>query len=136
MLAGGIFGGVKLSFVIWMQIKSRRYERLELMPPQTSSNEEEATLLTPGAGVRGSSLILSFFISVLFVLGNYWTFKIYMPDFEPELYEPNNWCSKTLYVFALVHFGIIYSVIAGILILAIAFMFCHVFSCPLIVRYK
>lgn len=135
MVVGGSFGAIKMMWVIWRQIKSRRYERLDVVTPQPSSNYED-TLLTPSTGSRGASIALSLFLIVWFILGNYWTFRIYFPEFEPELYEPNKWCSKALYIFSLMHLGIIYLVILAIIILSIVLMCCHVFSCSLVVRYK
>lgn len=134
LVVGGSFGFIKMMWLIWQQIKSRRYERLDIVTPQTTNYEE--TLLTPSAGSRVASFALSVFLIGWFILGNYWTFHIYIPKWEPELFEPDQWCSKALYVFSLVHLGIIYFILAGVIGLAIVLMCCHVFSCSLVVRYK
>lgn len=41
--------------------------------------------------------VLSFFLLVWFVLGNYWLFAIWLPNFIEPLHEPRNWCSRQLY---------------------------------------
>ncbi|KAK6641361.1 hypothetical protein RUM44_013070 [Polyplax serrata] len=135
MVVGGSFATIKMIWIIWRQVKSRRYERPNNVQLQPPSNYED-TLLTASAGSRGASFALALFLIVWFILGNYWTLHIYLPDFEPELYDPNKWCSKTLYIFSLVHLGIVHFFIVSILVLVIVFMCCHTLSCPMVMRYK
>ncbi|KAL0276480.1 UNVERIFIED_CONTAM: hypothetical protein PYX00_004043 [Menopon gallinae] len=134
MVVGGSFGTIKMLWVIWRQIRSRRYERLDLLT-RPESNYEEALLRT-SAGSRVTSFALTVFLTVWFFLGNYWTFHIYLPDPEPELYEPNHWCSRALYIFCLVHIGVIYLLVASVVVVAGVLSCCRVFSCSLVVRYK
>ncbi|KDR15664.1 hypothetical protein L798_09741, partial [Zootermopsis nevadensis] len=98
MLVGGSFGTLKMLWLLWRQIRSRRYELLDLTTPVSSMDDGA---LTPSAGTRVVSAALSLFLAVWFALGNYWVLHIAWPEYEPTLFEPNRWCHKTLYLFAL-----------------------------------
>lgn len=71
------------------------------------------------------SLILSRFDS-----GNYWILKIRWPDYEAKMFDPDHWCHKTLYTFAIVHLGIMYTAIGMSIITAIGLAICRVLACP------
>jgi hypothetical protein len=133
MLVGGSFGTLKMLWILWRQISSRRYELLDLTMPDSSL--EDGTL-TPSAGTRLLSAALSIFLVIWFALGNYWVMHVAWPDFQPTLFEPNKWCHKTLYLFSLVHFAIIYSVFGLVGIIAIILFNCYLLKCPLLTRYK
>ncbi|XP_033615922.1 transmembrane protein 272 [Fukomys damarensis] len=45
-------------------------------------------------------LILSLFLFLWFILGNYWVFSVYRPDFIPPFQQPQAYCDRTLYLFA------------------------------------
>ncbi|XP_064126251.1 transmembrane protein 272 [Loxodonta africana] len=45
-------------------------------------------------------LTLSLFPFLWFILGNYWVFSVYLPDFIPPFQQPQDYCDKTLYLFA------------------------------------
>ncbi|XP_069496703.1 transmembrane protein 272 isoform X2 [Ambystoma mexicanum] len=45
-------------------------------------------------------VILSLFLFTWFILGNYWVFSVYMPNFLPPFHQPQDYCNKTLYIFA------------------------------------
>jgi len=133
MLVGGSFGTLKMLWLLWRQIRSRRYERLDLTTPVSSMDDGA---LTPSAGTRVVSAALSMFLLVWFALGNYWVLHIAWPEFEPTLFEPNKWCHKTLYLFALVHLVVIYSVLALLFVVTLTLMCCQLLACPLFIRYK
>lgn len=40
---------------------------------------------------KATDIALSIFLVIWFGLGNYWVFKIYPPNFETSLWQPNNW---------------------------------------------
>lgn len=134
MVVGGSFGAIKMVWVVWSQVRSRRYERLDVAP--TSSSPYEDGLLASNIAARVTSIALTLFLLLWFGLGNYWTFRIFFPEFEPKLFAPNVWCSKTLYLFSLVHLGILYLVAVALICLTATLSCCYVFSCPLVVRYK
>jgi len=134
MVVGGCFGTIRMIWNLWSQIRSRRYERLDIIAPPASAYEDG--LLASNIAARVLSIALTLFLLLWFGLGNYWTFRIYFPDFEPTLFEPNRWCSKQLYIFSLVHLGILYCVLLAFVSLAVVLSCCYVFSCPLVVRYQ
>lgn len=45
-------------------------------------------------------LTLSIFLFLWFILGNYWVFSVYLPNFIPPFHQPQDYCDKTLYIFA------------------------------------
>ncbi|KAL2310915.1 TM272 protein, partial [Ptilorrhoa leucosticta] len=45
-------------------------------------------------------LTLSLFLFLWFILGNYWVFSVYLPNFIPPFHQPQDYCDKTLYIFA------------------------------------
>ena len=63
------------------------------------------------------------------LLGNYWILSIKWPEYEQKTYKPDDWCNKKLYIFALVHLGIIYTVILAAIVTAIGFALCRFFAC-------
>lgn len=61
-----------------------------------------------------------------FAFGNLWTLGIMWPDYAPTLFEPNQWCHRTLYVFALTQLGVVWGVIALLLLLLLSLIVCQV----------
>ncbi|GBP53810.1 hypothetical protein EVAR_42528_1 [Eumeta japonica] len=47
------------------------------------------------------------------------------PDYAPTLFEPNQWCHKTLYVFALVQLAIVWGVLALLVLLLLTLVVCQ-----------
>lgn len=64
------------------------------------------------------------------VTGNYWILGIMWPDYAPTLFEPNRWCHKILYRFALIHLCIVYSAIGVSVLVALGLTCCRIFACP------
>lgn len=133
MLVGGSFGTLKMLWLLWRQVRSRRYERLDLATPV--SNLDDGAL-TPSAGTRVVSAALSLFLVIWFALGNYWVLHIAWPEYKPTLFDPNRWCHKTLYLFAVVHLIVIYSVLALMLVVTLSLLCCQLVGCPIFLRYK
>ncbi|XP_020706430.2 uncharacterized protein LOC105683128 [Athalia rosae] len=125
MVVGGTLGGVRMSWALYAQIRSRRPEVLSV--PGTRSH------MSP---TRLASLALSIFLTGWFVLGNIWILNIRWPDYAPTLFEPNRWCHKTLYIFSLVHLCIVYATVGASLITAVALAICRIFACPWPDGYK
>lgn len=124
MVVGGSVGCVKMAWVLWNQLHTRR---LELGAMNASS-----------IGSKVASLALTLFLLTWFALGNYWILRIKWPDYSPTLFDPNRWCHRTLYVFAIVHLFIVYSVFGAIIVLIITLAGCQLFGCPWLgpTRYK
>jgi hypothetical protein len=67
--------------------------------------------LTFSTGSYFTDSLLSMFLTIWFVFGNYWILSIYEPVYEQKLREPNNWCNKNLYDFALIHLLVYYALL-------------------------
>ncbi|XP_054271538.1 uncharacterized protein LOC128992132 [Macrosteles quadrilineatus] len=132
MIVGGSFGTIKIFWMLWCQVKSRRYERLD---GRNRSRPAEDGLST-SAGSRITNFLLSSFLIVWFVLGNLWILGIYWPPFEPTLRDPNRWCHKTLYVFSLVHLVVVYSLLGVVVLTVIVMVACQICICPLLISCK
>ncbi|CAG9562819.1 unnamed protein product [Danaus chrysippus] len=111
MVVGGAAGGAGICWLLWAQLASRTVS-------STASVPERILAYT-----------LAGFLMGWFAFGNYWTVGIMWPDYAPTLFEPNQWCHKTLYVFAITQLGVVWGVIALILLLLLALVICQVFGC-------
>ncbi|KAG7198535.1 hypothetical protein KM043_005902 [Ampulex compressa] len=123
MVVGGAFGGVQMFWALYSQIRSKRPEVLPV--PAARSHISPMKLV---------SIALSCFLVCWFALGNYWILRIKWPEYKADLYDPNKWCHKTLYIFALVHLCVVYAAIAASLLVAIGLAFCRILACPLAER--
>lgn len=126
MVVGGTLGGVRMLWALYAQIRSRRPDVLSV--PGTSPPH-----MSP---MRLASLVLSGFLAVWFVLGNFWILNIRWPEYAPALFEPNRWCHKTLYIFALVHLCIVYAALTVSLLAAVVLALCRILACPWPDRYR
>ncbi|CAM1314895.1 Uncharacterised protein g6677 [Pycnogonum litorale] len=108
LLVGGCFGLIKIISLLWRQTRSRRYEQVDTSIIQDGEVMDEMAYST---STRGTEHAISVFLFSWFVLGNYWVYNIWMPRFEPQLRQPNDWCSKTVYVFAFIQICICYTIL-------------------------
>lgn len=133
MIVGGSFGTIKMLWMLWRQVNSRRYERLDARnrPPRPTEDG-----LSTSAGSRITNFLLTSFLVVWFVLGNLWILGIYWPAFEPTLRDPNRWCHKTLYVFSLVHLAVVYSLLGVVMLTILVMVVCQLCVCSLLVSCK
>lgn len=120
MIVGGVLGTVKLGWSVWSQVRSRRFEARR--HDATATNQD-------GIGARVADFLLSGFLVLWFVLGNAWIMGIYWPEFEPTRYDPNRWCSQTLYIFSLVHLIIVYSVLGLFFVTVLVLASCQICFC-------
>ncbi|CAG9823584.1 unnamed protein product [Phaedon cochleariae] len=60
--------------------------------------------------------------SVFFVLGSYWVYKVYPPNYDPL--SGHSYCQKTAYMFAFVYITIFYALILAVLSGLLCFMCC------------
>ncbi|CAG5054565.1 unnamed protein product [Parnassius apollo] len=111
MIVGGAAGGAGICWLLWAQLASRT--------SNSSASVPERVL----------AYTLTVFLMGWFAFGNYWTLGILWPDYAPTLFEPNQWCHRTLYVFAITQLGVVWGVIALILLLFLALVVCQVFGC-------
>ncbi|XP_071545544.1 uncharacterized protein [Panulirus ornatus] len=112
LLVGGCFGVLKLLWLLCQQVRSRRYERIDDAFAEDSLDE-----IFTSTSYRATDVALTIFLVVWFGMGNYWVYRIYRPKFSAELYQPNDWCSKTLYMFAVAQLLFVYAVLGCFLLL-------------------
>ncbi|CAG9864084.1 unnamed protein product [Phyllotreta striolata] len=124
MIVGGSVGSVKMALTLWSQFHQR---------PPNSGVRDATTTVSKIASCSLTALLLGWFS-----LGNYWIFNVLWPDYAPTLFEPNKWCHKTLYVFALVHLGVVYALLGAVAALVVALAACQLFGCAWLgpARYK
>lgn len=124
MVVGGTLGCVKMAWLLWNQLYTRRIE--------------VGSMNASSIGSKVASFALTTFLIVWFAMGNYWILRIKWPEYSATLFEPNRWCHRTLYVFSLVHLVIIYSTFAAVILLVIALAGSQIFGCPWLgpTRYK
>lgn len=96
LLVGGCFGILKLIYTVWYQIQQRRYDSL---PDLVGLDPADRLAFTSRSYRLMDSLLIIFLVSWL-CTGTYWVFDIWKPNFEQQLHDPNNWCSKTVYCLA------------------------------------
>ncbi|XP_060801439.1 uncharacterized protein LOC132901995 [Amyelois transitella] len=111
MVVGGAAGGAGICWLLWAQLASRS--------TNSSASVPERVL----------AYTLTVFLMGWFSFGNYWTLGIMWPDYAPTLFEPNKWCHRTLYVFALTQLGVVWGVVALLVLLLLALVVCQVFGC-------
>lgn len=121
LLVGGSFGLLKLLSMLWKQIQSRRYERLDDGFDADDGNGD----LFMSKSSRFSDTILSLFLFIWFIFGNYWVFRIWKPHFVQLLHEPSNWCDRTVYMFAFGQILGCYGLMGLIALLIILLALCH-----------
>ncbi|XP_076675611.1 uncharacterized protein LOC143372881 [Andrena cerasifolii] len=126
MIIGGTFGSIFMLVSIYAQIRSRRPEVLTVPPPRP--HVSLTTLII---------IALSCFLVGWFAIGNYWILHIKWPPFEvPNFYEPNKYCNKILYTFAMVHLGVVYVMFAITVFVVMVLASFRILACPFPERYK
>jgi len=102
-----------------VQVRARRYEPLNVDDdgaPGTVSNLFSSQFI---------DVLLSIFLFVWFICGNYWVLSVWPPNYHQTLAEPNSWCDKTTYVFALVQLGVCYGLMLFIILLTGLLVICQ-----------
>ncbi|XP_017876872.1 uncharacterized protein LOC108623091 [Ceratina calcarata] len=126
MVIGGAFGTILMVLVIYAQIRSRRTKMISV--PSTSSQISFSKLIT---------IVLSCFLLGWFMLGNYWILRIMWPPYTSAyVHDPDDYCCKNLYVFALVHLGVVYVIFAITLFVITVLASFRILACPLPERYR
>ncbi|XP_049782656.1 transmembrane protein 272-like [Schistocerca cancellata] len=128
MVVGGVLGLVYTGWLLWWQVRSRRYERLEARHGVAS--------VASSAGSRLAHAALALFLALWFAFGNYWTLHVMWPEFEPTLFEPNRWCARSLYAFAVAHLALVWSLASLVAGTALLLAMCRWLACPHVLRFK
>ena len=117
LVVGGCFGIVKISILLWRQIKQHRDEMIDFADVGLQKM------------ARQTNIALDVFLCVWFVFGHYWLFKIWTPHYRAPLHEPQNWCNESLFAFFFWHL-----IICHILIGLTLFSFLMLCSCFIFVK--
>ena len=122
LFVGGCVGLLKNVMVLLSLIRKRRSE---LEVAAESSGKDVQSPVSASRATFYSGLIISAFLLGWFAYGNYLTWSIFEPKYKMPLQNPKNWCSKTAYYFALVHFFIVYGMAGLYVITMIILVICH-----------
>jgi hypothetical protein len=68
--------------------------------------------------------VLNLFLFAWFIVGQFWTWPVYMPHFEFGLDNPNKYCHRNVYIFTLVHIGFVYVMFLAAILFLIALTCC------------
>ncbi len=71
--------------------------------------------------------VLNLFLLAWFIVGQFWTWRIFMPKFEFGLENPNDYCHRNVYIFTLVHIGFVYIMFLASIFFLIALTCCATF---------
>ncbi|XP_015431449.1 PREDICTED: uncharacterized protein LOC107187786 [Dufourea novaeangliae] len=125
MIIGGTLGSIFMFLVTYSQIRSRRLEILTVPPPVPQISF-----------VKLITVVLSCFLAVWFAMGNYWILHIMWPLHEAQIYNPDMFCDKTLYIFSMVHLGVIHMTFAITVFVMLVLTSFRILGWPLPERYR
>lgn len=133
LLVVGSMGLVRALNLLWKQFRRRRMRKSEGVEldqeeePENgwkfSSSIHYITLLLLD-GSDFTDAMLNLFLFAWFIVGQFWTWPIYMPSFEFGLENPDLYCHKNVYVFTLVHIGLVYIMFLVFILCLIALTCC------------
>ena len=140
LLVGGCFGLLKLLSLVWQQVRYRRNRMMDDIGSRndddddgnnvhaTSTNnnnndndddyddDDDYNSVMVSRSSRFTEVVLSGFLVVWFVAGNYWVLSVWPPNYVHALHEPSNWCDKTVYLVAVVQIISSYAVVGATLL--------------------
>ncbi|XP_052276729.1 transmembrane protein 272-like [Dreissena polymorpha] len=122
LLVGGCFGVIKLLSSLWRNIQTRRYHDVIFDDPDADGAFNSSTY-------RTMDTLLFLFLFGWQIAGTFWTFNIWTPHFEQLLYEPSNWCDKTVYMFTVYQLFTCYVVIAAFVLVLGTILFLQKCCC-------
>ncbi|CAF1114894.1 unnamed protein product [Adineta steineri] len=117
LLVVGSMGLVRVLNLLWKQFRRRRMRKLEGVE---LDQEEE----TENDGSSFTDAVLNLFLLAWFIVGQFWTWGVYLPNFEFGLENPHHYCHRNVYVFALVHIGSVYVLFLAAIFFLIALTCC------------
>jgi len=116
LFVGGCVGLLKAIYTLHTVMKQRRH-------PESG----EAVFTQASRGTRRIiDTALNLFLCVWQLAGTVWTLQVWCPNFHPPLHDPDNWCPKALYVFAIVEINVFFGL----------FVLCVLFNVGLAVCYN
>ncbi|CAF3725347.1 unnamed protein product [Rotaria sordida] len=117
LLVVGSMGLVRVLNLLWKQFRRRRMRKLEGVE---LDQEEE----TDDNGSDFTDAVLNLFLLAWFIVGQFWTWSVFMPNFEFGLENPNNYCHRNVYIFTLIHIGFVYVMFLATIFFLIALTCC------------
>lgn len=116
LLVGGSFGLIKVFLMLWNQ---KKHSNDACVDDDDDGETDDAVVRRT---TKFTEFILSVFLSVWFIIGNVWFYKIWIPNFEQPLHEPNNWCHMTVFRYTFYHLVTCYGLIALVVITTSSFI--------------
>ncbi|CAF0812767.1 unnamed protein product [Adineta steineri] len=120
LLVVGSMGLVRVLNLLWKQFRRRRLRKLEGIE---LDQEEE----TDSNGSGFTDAVLNLFLLAWFIVGQFWTWNSFMPNFEFGLENPDKYCHRNVYIFTLVHIGLVYVMFLAVILFFIALTCCATF---------
>lgn len=114
LVIGGGFGIVKvmqLLFFFWNKNRKELNSNDDLYSTTATNSGKTSSISQSKFEELFTHLIIGVFLFVWFIFGNYWTFKIWKPNFKQPLYDVTNWCSQEVYVLSLINLATYYCLI-------------------------
>nr|KAG5702683.1 hypothetical protein BaRGS_013320 [Batillaria attramentaria] len=119
LLVGGSFGAIQIVILLWQQKKSRDLTYLG----DDNEDDDDFDDGVMSRSCRFTCHILSAFLVVWFVLGNVWVLRVWKPNFQQPLHDPQNWCHEVVFFFAFYQLVAVYGLMAlGVLVVLICLM--------------
>lgn len=116
LLVGGSFGLIKVFLMLWNQ---KKHSNDACVDDDDDGETDDAVVRRT---TKFTEFILSVFLSVWFIMGNVWFYKIWKPNFEQPLHEPSNWCHMTVFRYTFYHLVTCYGLIALVVITTSCFI--------------
>ncbi|XP_043548725.1 transmembrane protein 272-like [Chiloscyllium plagiosum] len=113
LLVGGIIGSLKVTLLLYDSAKMRQLLSKSVM---IGDDDDDEYPWRQNLHRYYIHVTLSLFLFVWFILGNYWVFSAYLPNFIPPFHQPQDYCDKTVYIFSVVVLVISHTVL-GLLVL-------------------
>jgi len=123
LLVGGCFGMLKVIGTVWHNIQSKRYEDLDIFYDGHMGDGAFASRT-----YKMMDMLLSTFLFSWLIAGTYWVFPIWEPNYHQLLYEPSDWCDRTVYLFAAYQILACYGFLCFILLLICILALCHKYT--------
>ncbi|RMZ96938.1 peptidyl-prolyl cis-trans isomerase CYP63-like isoform X1 [Brachionus plicatilis] len=109
----GAFGLVKIVNVfyeLWRRRKIDNFEQSEIMSVSRFDHQVNASRDIDSNDTQLVDRVITGFLVVWFLMGNYWTFSIWKPNFhQPPEIDSHKWCSEKVYMSSFSQIIIIYS---------------------------
>ncbi|CAF1074160.1 unnamed protein product [Brachionus calyciflorus] len=120
----GSFGLVKILNVfyeIWKRSKKEQLEQSNILG--TSGYDHGMHSERDSNGARVVDALISLFLLIWFIVGNYWVISIWKPNFiQPPEIDSHKWCEETVYMSAVFQLILFYALIF-LFLLVIFFLF-------------